>query len=41
MDCLHCLAYDPDTESCTLPSTDVDFACPLNNVDLIISIDSD
>lgn len=41
MECLHCLAYDPDTESCTLSSTDVDFACPMSEIDLILSIETD
>lgn len=27
--CLHCGAYDPDYGSCTLPSSERAYACPL------------
>ena len=33
--CLHCDCYDSDTESCTMPSSDRLYACPLEDDDFI------
>lgn len=34
--CLHCDCYDYDYESCTMPSCDIIYACPLHKDEPIL-----